>query len=63
VSAGELRQRADVPLHQHQTHGCPRPTPNKNTLALNGASGNLVTADGGKTWTVDDITINQYTYT
>lgn len=35
----------------------------KNTLALNGASGNLVTADGGKTWTVADITINQYTYT
>lgn len=35
----------------------------KNTLALNGASGNLVTADGGKTWTVADIIINQYTYT
>lgn len=40
------------------------PNPNyKNTLALNGASGNLVTADGGTTWTVADITINQYTYT
>ncbi|KAL9617704.1 MAG: hypothetical protein Q9160_007537 [Pyrenula sp. 1 TL-2023] len=40
------------------------PNPNyKNTLRLNGASGNLVTADGGKTWTVADITINQYTYT
>lgn len=35
----------------------------QNTLALNGASGNLVTADGGKTWTVADITVNQYTYT
>ncbi|KAL9111032.1 MAG: hypothetical protein Q9227_004465 [Pyrenula ochraceoflavens] len=40
------------------------PNPNyKNTLRLNGASGNLVTADGGTTWTVDDITINQYTFT
>ncbi|TRX97998.1 hypothetical protein FHL15_001208 [Xylaria flabelliformis] len=40
------------------------PNPNyKNTLALNGASGNFVTADGGTTWTVSDITINQYTYT
>lgn len=35
----------------------------KNTLALSGASGNLVTADGGKNWTVADITVNQYTYT
>lgn len=35
----------------------------KNTLALNGASGSLVTADGGKTWTVADITDNQCTYT
>ena len=33
------------------------------TLSLNGATGNLVTADGGKTWTVADITIQQYTYT
>ncbi|KAK6532188.1 hypothetical protein TWF694_003348 [Orbilia ellipsospora] len=32
------------------------------TLGLNGASGSLVTADGGKTWTVADIKINQYTY-
>jgi hypothetical protein len=40
------------------------PNPNyKNTLALNDASGSLVTSDGGKTWTVSDITINQYTYT
>ncbi|KAF1968524.1 hypothetical protein BU23DRAFT_480009 [Bimuria novae-zelandiae CBS 107.79] len=35
----------------------------KNTLGLNGASGNLVTADGGKTWTVADIKINKYTFT
>ncbi|KAL1876226.1 hypothetical protein Daus18300_002854 [Diaporthe australafricana] len=34
----------------------------KNTLALNGASGNLGTAEGRKTWTVADITIDQYTY-
>lgn len=27
----------------------------KNTLALNGASGSLVTADGLKTWTVADV--------
>lgn len=33
------------------------------TLGLNGASGNLVTKDGGKTWTVADIKIDQYTYT
>ena len=40
------------------------PNPNyHNTLAFNGASGSLVTSDGGKTWTVSDITINQYTYT
>ncbi|KAJ4286978.1 hypothetical protein N0V90_012859 [Kalmusia sp. IMI 367209] len=40
------------------------PDPNyKNTLGLNGATGNLVTADGGKTWTVADITIKQYTFT
>lgn len=35
----------------------------KNTLALNGASGSLVIADGGKTWTIADITVNQYTST
>ena len=40
------------------------PNPNyADTLALNGASGSLVSSDGGKTWTVADITINQYTYT
>jgi hypothetical protein len=33
------------------------------TLGLNGASGDLVTKDGGKTWTVADIKIEQYTYT
>ncbi|KAL6710842.1 hypothetical protein ACN47E_007899 [Coniothyrium glycines] len=32
------------------------------TLSLNNASGNLVTANGGKTWTVADITIKRYTY-
>ena len=32
------------------------------TLGLTGASGNLVTKDGGKTWTVADIKINKYTY-
>lgn len=35
----------------------------KNTLALNGASGSLVTSDGGKTWTVADNTIHQCTHT
>lgn len=35
----------------------------KNTLCLNGSSGDLVTSDGGFTWTVSDIKINQYTYT
>ncbi|KAK7180423.1 hypothetical protein PSPO01_13580 [Paraphaeosphaeria sporulosa] len=35
----------------------------KNTIGLNGASGNLVTTDGGKTWTVADIKINLYTFT
>ncbi|KAK5679418.1 hypothetical protein LTS10_008235 [Elasticomyces elasticus] len=33
------------------------------TLGLTGASGDLVTEDGGKTWTVADIRIDQYTYT
>lgn len=32
------------------------------TLGLNGASGDLVTADGGKTWTVAEIKIDEYTY-
>ena len=34
-----------------------------NTLGKTGASGNLVTSDGGKTWTVDTIQINAYRYT
>ena len=33
------------------------------TVGLNGATGSLVTADGGKTWTAADITIQKYTYT
>ncbi|KAK7700115.1 hypothetical protein SLS64_011133 [Diaporthe eres] len=33
------------------------------TVGLNGATGNLVTSNGGKTWTAADITIQQYTYT
>jgi hypothetical protein len=33
------------------------------TVRLNHATGNLVTTDGGKTWTAADITIQQYTYT
>ncbi|KAK4556818.1 hypothetical protein LTR86_005798 [Recurvomyces mirabilis] len=33
------------------------------TLGVNSASGSLVTKDNGKTWTVADIKINQYTYT
>ncbi|KAI1295007.1 hypothetical protein F5Y03DRAFT_311087 [Xylaria venustula] len=34
-----------------------------STLSLNGATGSLVTADGGLTWTVADITVSEYTYT
>ncbi|KAI9665918.1 MAG: hypothetical protein M1821_003853 [Bathelium mastoideum] len=34
-----------------------------STLSLGNATGDLVTADGGKTWTVAEITIQQYTYT
>lgn len=55
-----------VPQHNYvnTTIRMSAPNPNyRNTLALNGASGNLVTADGGLTWTVANITINQYTYT
>jgi hypothetical protein len=55
-----------VPTHHYINTKITMSTANpnyKSTLALNGASGNLVTADGGKTWTVADITINQYTYT
>ena len=55
-----------VPQHQYLNTTLVMNTPDPNyskTLALNGASGNLVTNDGGKTWTVATITINQYTYT
>lgn len=55
-----------VPTHHYLNTKITMSAPNpnyKNTLGLNGASGNLVTADGGTTWTVDDITINEYTYT
>jgi hypothetical protein len=34
-----------------------------HTLGLNHALGSIVTKDGGKTWTVDDITIQKYTFT
>ncbi|KAK5717230.1 hypothetical protein LTR15_009119 [Elasticomyces elasticus] len=38
--------------------------PNYNqTLGLTGASGDLVREDGGETWTVADIRIDQHTYT
>ncbi|KAF2221645.1 hypothetical protein BDZ85DRAFT_265744 [Elsinoe ampelina] len=33
------------------------------TLSLGNSKGSLVTKDGGKTWTVADITIAKYTYT
>lgn len=32
------------------------------TLGKTGATGDLVTADGGKTWTIDTIAIESYTY-
>ena len=32
------------------------------TVRTQGASGSLISADGGLTWTVADIKINQYTY-
>lgn len=38
------------------------PTYNQ-TLALTKATGDLVTTDDGKTWTVATITIDQFTYT
>ena len=72
VWAGEPRWSANrqtcgtVPTHHYIKTKLTMSAANpnyKNTLALNGASGNLVSADGGKTWTVADITINQYTYT
>ena len=33
-----------------------------STVAKTGATGTLTTDDGGKTWTVDEIEINDYTY-
>ncbi|KAL9052885.1 MAG: hypothetical protein Q9162_005111 [Coniocarpon cinnabarinum] len=54
-----------VPQHQYLNTTITMNTPDPNysrTLSLNGATGNLVTADGGKTWTVATITIQQYTY-
>ena len=33
------------------------------TVGRNGATGSLVTADGGRTWTAADITIQQFTFT
>lgn len=32
------------------------------TKGVTGATGNLVTADGGKTWTCDTISINSETF-
>ncbi|PSK42851.1 hypothetical protein B9Z65_6805 [Elsinoe australis] len=55
-----------VPEHHYLNTTIVMDTPDPNysrTLSLNNAAGKLVTADGGKTWTVADITINQYTYT
>lgn len=55
-----------VPEHHYLNTKLTMSAPNPNyaqTLGLNGASGSLVTSDGGTTWTVADITINQYTYT
>ena len=33
------------------------------TKGVTGATGNMVTKDGGKTWTIDTISIQSYTYT
>lgn len=54
-----------VPEHHYVDTTIVMNTPDPNysdTLALNGATGDLVTTDGGKTWTADNITIEQYTY-
>ena len=51
-----------VPEHHYLDTTIVMNTPDPNhsrTVALNGAMGNLVTADGGKTWTAADITIEQ----
>ena len=34
-----------------------------DTLVLNNAEGDLNTSDGGRTWTVDTITIDEFTFT
>ncbi|CAG9998289.1 unnamed protein product [Clonostachys byssicola] len=55
-----------VPLHHYVDTKIIMNTPDPNyarTVGTLGASGNLVTADGGKTWTAADITIQQYTFT
>ena len=55
-----------VPQHQYLNTTLIMNTPDPNyskTVATNGASGTLTTADGGKTWKAATITINQYTYT
>ncbi|CAG9937410.1 unnamed protein product [Clonostachys rosea f. rosea IK726] len=55
-----------VPLHHYVDTKIIMNTADPNysrTVATLGASGNLVTADGGKTWTAADITIQQYTFT
>lgn len=54
-----------VPEHHYVNTTLIMNTPDPNyskTVGTNGATGNLVTADGGKTWTAADITIKQYTY-
>lgn len=33
------------------------------TKGVTGATGNMVTKDGGKTWTIDTISIQSHTYT
>ncbi|KKY36928.1 hypothetical protein UCDDA912_g03075 [Diaporthe ampelina] len=51
-----------VPEHHYLDTTIVMNTPDPNysrTVALNGAKGNLVTADGGKNWTTADITIEQ----
>ncbi|KAI1321390.1 hypothetical protein F5Y16DRAFT_413767 [Xylariaceae sp. FL0255] len=66
-TAEECQQEAcgTVPEHQYLdtviVMSAADPTYSE-TLALNGASGNLVTSDGGLTWTVETITIDAYTY-
>lgn len=54
-----------VPEHHYVDTKIIMNTPDPNysrTVGTLGASGNLVTADGGKTWTATDITIRPYTF-